>query len=300
MNPETNVAPAIQSETRPLYWSVRRELWESRSIYIAPLVVAAIVLFANGINMAIRLPHKIRGLSALVPSRQGPAVYTQFCLAASVILFSGFIVAVFYCVGALNSERRDRSILFWKSLPISDRTTVLAKAIVPMAIVPLITYLVALATQYVMALLGTLILLGHRVSPFALWVHLPFFTLSLVMLYGLFAHVLWYAPIYCWLLLVSAWSRRATALWALLPVFAILFIERVAFGTSNFAWLLKYRLTGAMLEGFTVNATRVSIDSLSQLDPLRFFSSAGLWSGLVFAAICLAAAVRLRRNREPI
>ena len=35
-------------------------------------------------------------------------------------------------------------------------------------------------------------------------------------LYALAVQSLWYLPLFCWLLLVSAWSRRAVLLWALL------------------------------------------------------------------------------------
>ncbi len=122
------------------------------------------------------------------------------------------------------------------------------------------------------------------------------------MLYGLTVHALWYAPIYGWLLLVSAWARRTPVLWAALPLLAIAVVERLAFNTSYFASLLRYRLTGAMTEAFAVRLQRGggSLEQLSQLSPMRFVSSPGLWLGLAFAAACLAAAVRLRRYRDPV
>jgi ABC-2 type transport system permease protein len=300
MTTDAMPATATYKETRPLYWSVRRELWENRSIYLAPIIVAAIVLFANFISMAVRLPHRVRGLSGLASSRQLSAITTQYGLAASMILFSGFIVALFYCIDALNSERRDRSILFWKSLPVSDRITVLAKASIPLLVLPVITYAVALVTQGVMAMMGTVIVAAHGINPILMWAQLPLVRMSVIMFYGLFAHVLWYAPIYAWLLLLSAWSKRATALWVLLPLFGILFIEQMAFGTRYFISLVMYRMSGAMTAAFTVNAAKADIGRLSQLAPLKFLTTPGLWAGLAFAALCLAAAVRLRRNREPI
>jgi len=120
------------------------------------------------------------------------------------------------------------------------------------------------------------------------------------MLYGLTVHALWFAPIYSWLLLVSAWARRVPFLWAALPFFAIYVVERLAFGRSSFAALLKYRVIGAMTEAFSLNASKGPITRIWQLTPLKFLSSSGLWLGLIFAALFLAAAVRLRRNREPI
>ena len=86
----------------------------------------------------------------------------------------------------------------------------------------------------------------------------------------------------------------------MLPPLAIGVLERIAFGTSHFGSLLRYRLVGAMREAFAVEAGDDVILRLAQLDPVRFLSSPGLWIGLLVAAAFLAAAVRLRRHREPI
>lgn len=295
MQPDASNAAA----PRPIYWSIRRELWENRSIYLAPLIIAGVVLFSFMIS-TFRLPAKMRALSALDPARQRMTVVIPYSMAASVILLTGFIVGMFYCLDALNSERRDRSILFWKSLPVSDRDTVLSKASIPLVVLPLVTFAIALITQSIMLMLSTTVLAGSAVNPVVLWSRLPLFQMTLIMIYGLTVHALWFAPIYSWLLLISAWARRAPFLWATLPIFAILIVERLAFGTMHFASLLKYRLTGAMSEAFSGNSGSAPITRLSQLDPLTFLSSAGLWVGLAFAAACLVAAVRLRRNREPI
>ncbi|HEX5720201.1 MAG TPA: ABC transporter permease [Thermoanaerobaculia bacterium] len=293
MNPSSNVP-----EPRPMYWSVRRELWENRSVYFAPLIVAAVFLFGFLIS-TVTLPRRMDALSALDPAQQRSMVFMPYSIAASMILLTGFVVGVFYCLDALNGERRDRSILFWKSLPVSDLTTVLSKASIPLAVQPLLSFAVALATQLAVLLLSTAVLLVNGINPATLWARLPLLQMSLVMLYGLTVHVLWFAPIYGWLLLVSGWSRRAAFLWAALPFFTIAVVEKMAFGTSHFASMLRYRLGGAMVEAFTDNAAKVPILRFSQLDPVKFLSSPGLWIGLVFAAACLAAAVRLRRSREP-
>jgi ABC-2 type transport system permease protein len=289
----------VSNPTRPLYWSVRRELWENRSIIVAPLAVAAVFLFGYLIS-TISLARRMRALVTLEAAKQPGTVAIPYSIAASIILLTGFLVGLFYCLDALNSERRDRSILFWKSMPVSDRTTVLAKAAIPMAVLPLVAFAIALVTQFVMLILSTVVLLGNRVSPAILWTRLPLVSMTLVMIYGLTVHVLWYAPIYGWLLLVSAWARRAAFLWVVLPLFAVVILERMAFSTKYFGLFLRYRVLGAMTEAFAPHVGNAPITRLAQLDPLKFLSSAGLWLGLVFAAICLAAAVRLRRNREPI
>jgi ABC-2 type transport system permease protein len=294
------IATAAMSATRPMYWSVRRELWENRSIYIAPLVVAAVMLFGFLIS-TIGLPERRRAGLLLDPAQQRAAIEKPYDIAAMMLILTAFIVGIFYCLDALHGERRDRSILFWKSLPVSDLTTVLSKASIPLVVLPLLVFAIIVTTQLIMLLLSTVVLLMSGLSAATLWPQLKFIPSPLVLIYALPVIALWHAPIYGWLLLVSGWARRATFLWALLPLFALSVFERVAFRTSHFASLLRYRLFGWFTEAF-VPQTRgsVPIDPLTQLTPGNFLSTPGLWIGLAFAAAFLAAAVRLRRYREPI
>jgi ABC-2 type transport system permease protein len=122
-----------------------------------------------------------------------------------------------------------------------------------------------------------------------------------VLLYALVALALWHAPIYGWLLLVSGWARRATFLWAVLPLIVIQIFERITFQTSYFGSFLKHRLMGFAPDAFDFQGRQhPTIDSFAQLTPLKYLGSPGLWIGLVLAAAFLAAAVRLRRYRGPI
>src|SRR5450432_1701840 len=156
--------PAAISATRPFYWSVRRELWENRSIYIAPLIVSGLVMLGYAIS-AIGLPHRREALLLLDPVKQRALVEQPYDVAAMMLMLTAFIVGVFYCLDALHGERRDRSILFWKSLPVSDFTTVLSKASIPLVVLPLLTFAIIVATQLAMLLLSTVILLVNGLSP---------------------------------------------------------------------------------------------------------------------------------------
>jgi ABC-2 type transport system permease protein len=142
------------------------------------------------------------------------------------------------------------------------------------------------------------VLLGSGVSVATLWTNLSLFQMSVPLLYHLLAiHSLWYAPLFAWLLLVSGWARRAAFLWAALPLFAIAAVEKIAFNTSYFAAALEYRMRG----GEAVKGPgSFPMDPMTHLTPGHFLGSPGLWIGVALAAAFLAAAVRLRRNREPI
>jgi ABC-2 type transport system permease protein len=112
---------------------------------------------------------------------------------------------------------------------------------------------------------------------------------------------LWHAPIYAYLLLLSGWARRSAFLWAVLPPLAIVAFERIAFQSSYFGGWLRYRFIGWFTQAFVPHARGAEpIDPLAALTPGRFLGTPGLWFGLIFAGLLLAAAVRMRRYREPI
>src|ERR1700682_1804669 len=291
------IAPAAMSATRPLYWSVRRELWEYRSISLAPLAAAIVFLLGFFISM-LSLRHRMHGVWPLDSAQGRDAFATRYELAAALIMGTALIVGVFYTLDALYGERRDRSILFWKSLPVSDLTAVLSKLTIPLVILPLLSFVISLATQFTMLLLSSVILLGSGVNIAALWTGVSFFHVSLVLLYHLLTvHGLWYAPLYGWLLLVSAWAPRAPIIWAFLPPFVICGVEKIAFNTSHLLALLQYRLLGP--EDAMAQHTQPN-DFMATLIPEHFFSTPGLWIGRAVAAAFLAAAVRLRRYQGPI
>ena len=291
---------AAATHVRPLYWSVRRELWENRSIYVVPLVAAAVALFGFMLG-STHLPARMRAVFALDPALQGIALAKGYAIMTMIIVFAAFIAGAFYCLEALHGERRDRTILFWKSLPVSDLTTVLSKASIPLVILPSIVFVIAVGLQIVTLLLSTAVLLSNGMSAATMWTQLPLLRMWVFLFYGLIVIALWHAPVYAWLLLVSGWARRTTFLWAVLPPLALCILEKLAFNSSHLAALLKYRLVGGFAEAFAVDASSHGmVERFDQLDPLRFLGSAGLWVGLAVAVAFLAAAVRLRRYRESI
>ena len=265
-----------------MVWSVRRELWENRSIYVAPLIVAAVIAFASLLAVRHNLqPDKLAAHDELV---------------AGVLMGTTLIVAIFYCLDALYGERRDRSILFWKSMPVTDWTAVLSKMAVPMVVLPVVTFVLTIVTQLIMLLAASAYLSMKGQSAAALW-NLPWLQMSSGMLYHLVTvHSLYYAPIFGWLLLVSAWAKRVPFLWAFLPLATIGFIEKIVFNTTHFAAMLGSRISGGMETG----PAKGGMMMLWPAHPLEFLTRPGLWIGLAIAATCVAGAVRLRRYRDPI
>ena len=292
---EQGIAPTVMQTTRPMYWSIRRELWENRSIYIAPLAVAAVTLFGYLIASIGR------ALSVTDLAQRRRVLEEPYTFAMGVIMGTAFIVAIFYSLEALHGERRDRSILFWKSLPVSDLTTVLSKASVPLVILPLLAFALTIVTQFIMLLLSTLVLHGGGLSASTLWTQSALLPTAVMLLYHLVTvHILWHAPIYGWLMLVSGWARRAAFLWAVLPPAAICVVEKLAFNTSHFAAFLQYRFTGGPEASTMPGNSPIDPMMMAHLTPGRFLSTPGLWFGLVVAAAFLLAAARQRRYRGPL
>jgi ABC-2 type transport system permease protein len=297
--PESFGSPRVQTaalSTRPFFWSLRRELWENKYVYLAPLWSGGIILFVFLVSL-IRMPHRLQALSALDPVKQRDLIAAPYDYAAAFLMGVQMLVAIFYSLDCLYGERRDRSILFWKSLPVSDTTTILSKAVVPLAVVPLVTCAVSVATLWIMLLLNRAMLPSSGQTFALVWTQLALAEVSGLLIYHLLAiHALWHAPFYGWFMAISSWARRAPLLWAFVPPLAIIALEKILFGTSYFAKLLGDRLGGGA-EG--VSHSDMPIDPGMHLTPGKFLTSSGLWTGLAFTAICLFIAMRMRRYRGP-
>jgi ABC-2 type transport system permease protein len=109
-------------------------------------------------------------------------------------------------------------------------------------------------------------------------------------------HGLWYAPLYAWLLLASAWATRVPFLWAALPPLGIGIVERIAFDSAHFATLVGNHLAGPA-DGASTTGTSVTLDMLASHPVSHYLTSVELWTGLALSVLFLFGAARLRRAR---
>lgn len=289
--PSAAIASIEVSPIRRFYWSVRRELWEYRSIYLAPIVVGALGLIGFWISM-FYLPARLRGAHVDVHS----TIESHYVTVALLLMIVDIVMAVFYSIDALYGERRDRSVLFWKSMPVSDLTTVLAKASIPILVLPIITSVVTIFLQFVMSVSNSAVLAASGMNAALPWIHVPFFKTAGINLYHLVIfHGLWYAPFFGWFLLVSAWAKRAPFLWAFIPPVAVGLVEKIAFNTSYFGMMLLDRFAGGPLGKGAPDG--MSMDMFTPHHAVHFLFGPGMWLGLLFTAACLFAAAWLRRLR---
>jgi ABC-2 type transport system permease protein len=293
-------APASLPFPRIFAWSVRREIWESRAVYLAPLAAAGVALLGV-LASCYQIPQSVR--LAMADPKKVEALMLPYAVVAFAVLLTGVFFAVFYSAAALHGERRDRSILFWKSLPVSDLAAVLAKAAIPLLVLPPVMLAVIYAGHAVVLVLTSLVVAINGIDPRELWGRLSLGFMWAALARGMIFLPLWYAPVLAWLILVSSWARRMPLLWALAPVIGIPIIERLAVGKHGwiFTAMISRRLGGGLAEAFSVGGKgKTPIGHWADLDPTRFLTNPEVWLGLVVAGLFLAAAIRLRRAADPI
>lgn len=291
---------AAQDTWSAFYWAVRRELWEYRSVYMVPMAVAAVYLFAFLVSTIGGVWNRGLTVDVTNPTLHSAKLAEPFGLASGLVMGVTFIIGLYYSLDALHAERRDRSILFWKSLPVSDGLTVLAKASIPMVLLPLLGFALTFALQLVMFVISSISVALHGNDLLTLWHQLPWAQMTLALfMHLIFGHGLWYAPIYAFLLLVSAWAKRAPLLWVAVPALAIGFGEKVAFNTTHFWQMLGNRLAGSGSSPFELMPTEHGGHMMMNIRFVDFWLQPGLWTGLAVAALCLWAATRLRQVRGP-
>jgi ABC-2 type transport system permease protein len=280
---------------------VRREFWEHRALWIAPLVVAALMVVSA---FVASVKYSLTHADMHHDGSDGMTMFSVMQSAVSMPLsLVTLIVLSFYLLDCLYAERKDRSILFWKSLPVSDNLTVLSKLLVALLVVPLGVFALGLLVSLSFVGIWELNAALGRLPPIPGWDTLAWLKGEMALLACLMVGVLWYAPFAAYLLAVSAWARRSPFLWATVPVVLAPLLERMAFGTTYLWKLLAYRTYGIWQTLFPYpHLGRGRADALASVfGQLRFgaaFSDVDLWLGLAVSAALVFAAIRLRRYRD--
>lgn len=296
---------------------LRRELWEHRAIFVVPLVVAVLMTLTSltgqvSINDMEQVDMGLLGASNMPENARAAALTGIMFGLSTPFIFAMWILTIFYALDSLYAERRDRSILFWRSIPVTDFETVLSKLLTAMLIIPLITFVVIIAT-HLLVLFNTSIWLDIRGgSPWHLiWAAVPLadnWSATLVLLIAL---PLWLSPFIGWFLFVSAFTKRSPLLVAALPIALLPLLEKIFFDSAVtaeaffvrsvkmplFSGLDNMELLFREGEDFAKLAD-AKLSLMSLLDLEGFFASSQLWLGLVVCALFTAAAIYVRRYRD--
>ena len=296
---------------------LQRELWEHRSIYVAPIVVALLMTLAalTGQVSVDGMDHIDMGIvgASNLPENARAAVLTGIMIGLSTtFVFAMLILTIFYALDSLYAERKDRSILFWRSIPVTDFETVLSKLLTAMLVIPLVAFVMIVVT-HLAVLLITSVWVGVRGGSglHLIWASAPFFDNWSATLIFLLALPLWLAPFIGWFLLVSAFTKRSPFLAAFLPIAILPLLEKMIFGSvvfaeAFFARSIKMPLfidLGTMARLFEEGENFSSLGDaelslLGLMDLGGFLSNPGFWLGLIVCGLFTAAAIYVRRYRD--
>jgi ABC-2 type transport system permease protein len=291
-------------------WLMRREFWENRAIWLVPAALGALLVLA-----ALFGGYQVVGAVDLTTVR---AVIQAGALDGMIMISMTFfgvmaIYSTWYLLDCLYGDRKDRSILFWKSMPISDAATVLSKLAMALILIPLCYFAFADLTTLLMAFIVSVRSgsIGSSLWRGDLWLQIQGLWLYLIV-----TTAIWYLPVAGWLLTVSAWAKRAVILWSILPPLALVLAERVFLGTHVIARQLGERL--GLLSyvshafqytpgsenwvnteiGHDIITTPVSVYRF--VNASGFVSSPETWIGTAVGIALIVCAIQLRMRRTEI
>lgn len=321
---------------KTMKWLLRREFWENKgSMFWAPLVVGALMVLFVGATVLyssaagtfhgkITVDGQTQHIGAAYNKMPGAerqqvvdTVVSGYLLAAAPLFLMLSVIAFFYCLSALSEERRDRSILFWKSLPVSDAETVLSKVVTAALVAPLITIAVSIFVSVLLLLIVGIGMALHGVNMFGeIFLNANFYLAPLKLLGLLPIYFLWALPTIGWLLMVSAWAKSKVFLWAVgVPLVAIAVIKWTDFLLNTgikVDWFVHHVVARGLLgliPGAWLPMDHVDLSGLQNgqsSDTLGFvlkqswltLTGPNVWIGVIAGAAMIFAAIRLRRWKD--
>lgn len=312
-----------------LLWLTRREYWENRGGFLwTPFWAATSILLitllgiitaeVTGMDAHVNIGVSLQALMSDVTSEQitaaGKGLDTvQLAFAVICQLAMGFVL-FFYLLGSLYDDRRDRSVLFWKSLPLSDTQMVVAKVIAATLIAPLIALAIATLAYVVFLLMALVWAAFHGASMLPTLAQAQLLRLFTSLLLVIPLSALWALPTVGWLMLCSAWARSKPFLWAtLLPLGAWIavswlgliggtipyseslttVIARMLAGTWQGGWLFS---TGNISPALALSGD-AGLNPLHVTTMLKVLAMPSMWIGVLAGVAMIALATWLRGRR---
>jgi ABC-2 type transport system permease protein len=323
--------PALKN----LYWLVKREFWEHRGgFFWAPVISGGVFLLLNIMGLITgevlgRRPNTIHftglgglhldgTLDASALQSVGAALDLTLYAVAGLVVMIMAIIVFFYCIGCLYDDRRDRSVLFWKSLPISDRETVLSKVVSALVVAPTIACLVGVLAGLLLIVVAACVASLHGLNVWQVLMHAHPLQVAASLIALIPMYAIWALPTVGWLMLCSAWARGKPFLWALVVPLASgvivswfglmgLFNLSASWFWSNVVGrLLLSIIPGGWLRNGTplghpavqADVPTVVLDHLGLANNYATLAAPDVWVGALAGIGMIAAAVWFRRWRD--
>ena len=294
---------------------MKREFWEHRSIWVTPVAISSIIIlgtltalmFAG--DFAKELDVAIFGAQNVAGDGHRKAMLTGFFVGSSPLFVLGLaVLIVFYTLDSLYAERKDKSILFWRSLPVTDAETVLSKLLSALVLIPTVTLAAIIATHIVNLIVTSIwVSLKGGNAGMLIWGSVSLFDNWFAAAISIYAACIWMSPFMGWFLFVSAYTKRAPLLMAFLPLVLIPMIEGIFMRSAHFAEAVWGRggkiplFSGVDVEAMIEDKMHLDPDMISLLSVIdlgKFFSSIDTWIGIVVCGLLTTAAIYVRRYRD--
>jgi len=291
-----------------------REYWENRrAIFTTPMAITALSMLLIIISMgllgrAIYINGDSFTLSEVMANMSGReaqnlSMHINHLLLASTvpILIGMWFCMVFTALGSLYDEKKDNSILFWKSMPTSDLQTILAKLLTVTVVIPFVAIGFMFIFQIFLLIMGSLATYGTDYNAWdLLWssTNLPALLLSEVTYMIMYS--LWALPVFTWLMLASVLAKRTPLLLATIPVALAILFETLIFRSSHLGHFIGMRITGGHImdtdSGFSRNF--IDFNPRTSLELIQSAAQPEFWIGLAISAALLYAAILLRKRNS--
>ncbi len=295
---------------------MKREFWEHRSIWVTPVAIASVVtlgtltalMFAG--EFARELDVAIFGAQNVAGEMERRAVLTGFFAGSSWLFLLGLgVLTIFYTLDSLYAERKDKSILFWRSLPVTDAETVISKLLTAVLLIPAVAIIAIIGTHIVNLVVTSIwVSMKGGDSGVLIWGSVPLFDNWMATVLAIYCMAIWMSPFLGWFLFVSAYTKRAPLLMAFLPLILVPMIEGIFFRSANFAEAVWGRgatiplFANMDIEGFFDDGhPRISeemVSLLAHIDLGKFFTSVDMWLGIIVCGLLTTAAIYVRRYRD--
>ena len=212
-----------------------------------------------------------------------------------ILLTVGFGLLA-YSLSTFADERKDRSLIFWRSLPVSDLTTVLSKVFVVTLIVPLMVLPYIILLQLVAMTSASIFFATNDIVSFSWLWGSYIITDWFRIIFSLWAQALWSLPLFLWLMLAGTFAARPIA-GAIVPPVILIVLEGVIFKTNLVLEFIENRIGfWSRSDSFPKEYQELRVVDIT--DILLLFSTQAFWIGILASVILVAGIVYFRSSNS--
>ena len=292
-----------------LFTMIRREIQEHKLAFIyAPFIVALVLCLViisvylgltdiqtTTFNFSTELydeEFQEDMLQATPESKTAVIRAGLTVLGLPILLTVGFGLLA-YSLSTFADERKDRSLIFWRSLPVSDLTTVMSKLIFVVIVIPLLVVPNLFLLQLISLLSVSIYFVSNDIVSFGYVWTSYFISDWFRIIFSLWAQALWTLPILLWLMLAGTYFKKPV-IGAIVPLVALVVLEGIIFKANNIQEFIENRLGfWSRSDSFPIEYAEARVVDIS--DIYLLLTTQAFWIG-IFASVILIAGIVYTRS----